>query len=109
MKKIIIIYSIFFSGCDCWLYVSGKIIDDNTRHPIVQAKIEMLNYPAEIKFSDSIGFFKIRTGPYYVCPKTIPIINITKENFHTKKIEVSADFKQQNLKNDTLLITLTRE
>jgi len=90
-------------SCDCWVNLSGKIVDSNTKKPIDKVRIEFLNIKSteivnstvaseevnRIFLTDSSGVFEMRSNNLGFCPNVDPKIKIWKEGYEMTEFTVS--------------------
>ncbi len=90
---------IFLTACDCLTVVEGRIISNETRLPISNATIELLDKKTTVK-SDNKGQYKIEyVSGFCFDPK----IRITSENYKPFEIKIrtTSHSKSYELKSET--------
>ena len=90
---------IFLTACDCFTVVKGRIISDETKLPIANATIELIDKNTIVK-SDNNGQFKIEyVSGFCFDPK----IRITSENYKPFEIKIhtTSHSKSYELKSES--------
>lgn len=93
---------IFLTACDCFTVVKGRIISDETKLPIANATIELIDKNTIVK-SDNEGQFKIEyVSGFCFDPK----IRITSNNYKPFEIKIrhSNHSKSYELKSESEFI-----
>ncbi|MEL0455406.1 hypothetical protein WJN01_04130 [Flavobacteriaceae bacterium SZ-1-7] len=102
--------SIVLHSCDCWVILSGNLIDSKTNEPISGAELKFLNIESTdySKSNDSIivsmvfktdskGHFSMMSNNYGFCPNIEPIVMIQKEGYKPMKFTVKNNLERNGL------------
>ncbi|MBP1644651.1 MAG: CarboxypepD reg-like domain [Bacteroidetes bacterium] len=58
---------VFFVGCDCVIHRNGRVYDSETKLPIKDVRVHIVNADEIDEYTDSLGYFEVRklSGGFY--------------------------------------------